>query len=268
MESFPFIDSVIKTLSWSYEIPVEYQVICPLSYPVQPEVGLYAHLFQSALMMIPLFLIDFLILKRVSSLSDSKTRWFALHAIANGIIAVSSLPDVTQVLGSPFCSMLNPMQSWVPSHTAVAVHSYHFLAFTKIRLDDLMHLIVFVGLLNVPNFLLSAGSITNLVMFFMTGLPGGLTYLMLVLVKLGVMASIREKEISADINTYLRSPALVYCGTSMLASAVQGASRPPIWIVFVCGLVTIFNGIYYGRMAQDNYTENRVQQQFESRNKS
>ena len=91
---------------------------------------------------------------------------------------------------------------------------------------------------------------------------------MLVLVKMGQLSPLREKEISAAINTYVRSPGLVVVGTLAFACGMQSTVRAQRIAVLISGGLTALNGIYYGQMAQSNYTEKRTEKAVRSRRSS
>lgn len=69
---------------------------------------------------------------------DSSLRWFWLHALANGVVVAFSLRDVGAWAAAPLCSMVLPHSSWMPSHIAMSLHVWHLLAFTSLRMDDIV----------------------------------------------------------------------------------------------------------------------------------
>ena len=67
--------------------------------------------------------------------------------------------------------------------------------------------------------------------FFISGLPGGLTYLMLGLVKLGLLPGIKEKQITANLNSWLRVPGILITSFLVYQAAVTGNhSLPSVWV--------------------------------------
>jgi hypothetical protein len=133
--------------------------------------------------------------------SASKTRWFALHSLVNISISVMCLRDLLGVIENPLCAMISPTSSWFPSYAAFSLHLYHLTCFTALRLEDIVHHVLFAGGLGIFNFVLSWGRMTNLLIFFMTGLPGAIDYGMLVLVKSGKLQRYTQKSITSSINT-------------------------------------------------------------------
>ena len=133
--------------------------------------------------------------------SASKTRWFALHSLVNISISAMCLRDLLGVIENPLCAMISPTSSWFPSYAAFSLHLYHLTCFTALRLEDIVHHVLFAGGLGIFNFVLSWGRMTNLLIFFMTGLPGAIDYGMLVLVKSGKLQRYTQKSITSSINT-------------------------------------------------------------------
>ena len=92
---------------------------------------------------------------------------------------------------------------------------------------------------------------TNLLIFFMTGLPGGIDYLMLVVVKKGYMERLKQKAICSCINTWMRTPGHVATAGLMLFCTRHGATSLPFpgLTVTPVAALCLLNGIYYGEQA-------------------
>ena len=238
--------------SFDYEIPS----LCPdYAPPTTPPYSF--HLTQTLLFTALYFVVD-VIAKR--SLPDSNTRWFFLHALANAITAAASLRDLLSVFFFPMCSMVSPILSWVPTHAGMAIHLYHCIGFFSfLRTDDIVHHVVFGGGMGALNFILPWGRVTNALLFFITGAPGGCTYAMLVLVKLGWMQSLTEKSISAQLNTWVRAPGLMWFTSVILVNFMHGTLHVPAWSALMCIGLSFLNGTYYGAQALENFVTRRTE---------
>lgn len=193
-------------------------------------------------------------------LKDSGARWFFIHALANAITAGFALPDLIAVARAPLCAMVSPLWSWVPSYAASAVHLFHLTVyFFELRTEDIVHHLLFGVCLCTLNFALDWGKVTNHMLFFITGLPGGITYALLVLVKLGKLKALREKQWSAALNTWLRAPGLCWFTGVVGACAAHHFLWVPMWAVAVCIGLAFINGVYYGRQALENYVQKRFE---------
>jgi len=181
---------------------------------------------------------------------DQKTRWFALHFVANSIVTVACLQDMWGLMNAPLCAFVEPSDSWIPSYIAFALHAYHLIAYTAVRMEDIVHHVLFAGVLAVFNFLLAWGRMTNTLIFFMTGFPGGVDYGMLVLVKTGRIERITQKRLCSFINTWCRVPGHVGVATIFGVCAAHGTTHGVhlACVAVVAGL-TMLNGLYYGEQA-------------------
>lgn len=214
---------------------------------------LYHALFLAAVTSI-LFVVD-AILKR-AVVVDVKARWFLLHAIGNGVVCLAGVPDMVAVLANPFCALAGPLLSWTPCHIALGLHLYHLIAFTT-RLDDVVHHVVFCGVFGTLTLTQTYGPVMNLLLFFITGLPGGITYFLLFLVGTGRFEKLEEKRLSSYINVWLRTPGLVFTASIMIGATVHGFIHVPVWSITLVICLVMANGIYYGAGALENWVENR-----------
>ena len=199
-------------------------------------------------------------------LRDPAPRWFFIHSLANAIVCVFSVPDLLSVADKPLCAMVSPILSWVPSYSAGAVHLFHCVVYYfELRVEDIVHHLVFGGLLSVLNFGWPWGRVTNHLLFFITGLPGGITYALLVVVKLGRLKTLREKGWTATLNTWVRAPGLVWCVGVVAACLAHGFYFVPTWAMFACMALEFANGTYYGKQALENYVQRRVEKLLEKK---
>ena len=223
------------------------------------DISLLQHIQGCGYTLILIFFVDMII--RYITLSayrtNSKARWFMLHAIINFFVAAFSIKDSIIVLTLPQCSMLLPMYSWQPSYLAYSLHLYHFLAYTVVRLDDILHHLVFVGTFGVVNFLMSWGPFVNLFLFLMTGVPGGINYAMLSFVKLKKFDTIKAKRINSHINVWLRMPGLVIVSTIMYTCFIGGKTNVHPVASILCIALTFINGVYYMQQVVLNYENSK-----------
>ena len=137
----------------------------------------------------------------------------------------------------PFAHTLAPTVSCV--HHALAARSssrlrrthmyievYHMVGGFRLSSADYFHHLLFVPLCGVPGQLFQWGAISNFQAVFISGLPGGIDYLLLGLQKISRVGSgslfaakMYEKRFNANLNTWLRGPG-VLLGTAFL---YQGA---------------------------------------------
>ena len=99
----------------------------------------------------------------------------------------------------------------------------------------------------------TGGVASNLGAFFLTGLPGGLDYILLVLVKQGFMDRMTEKRWCANINVWLRGPSMsIYLFLGFQAWYAQTFLLHWSVLIVVVAL-HFYNGQYYCEQAVASY---------------
>lgn len=221
---------------------------------------------------IPVLLVaDFGVMHRVTS--DSGARWFLLHAFGNFFVVVLGAPDMIYSFWQPlmamstkYCVELNTAayfaacSDW-PKAVIVALHSYHALAF-RLSSEDLFHHLLFVPVIAGFSFIQQFGSAGNVLAFFISGLPGGVDYFMLGLVKMGKLRPIVEKRLNCSINTWLRAPGInVFCVLALCAwvNPPKEADPPAGWCFLPVVCLAYFNGQYYAQRVVGNYYIRKTQ---------
>lgn len=205
------------------------------------------------IIMFGLFLIDNLLVK---PLLLPKARYFALHAVANAIVVVTSLPDIFKALTvHPYDTLNGPCFTVVGNSATVALHLYHILAF-KLTYDDWAHHLQFIPMCAfAPALKHKIGCMVALSNFFLSGLPGGLEYIFLVLVMHGKMEKSTEKAYFAWLNVWVRGPGAVWAAVLGYFSwrvgiLAQGSIHPVIAWTF--GLFHIYNGMHFCMIAVES----------------
>lgn len=134
---------------------------------------------------------------------------------------------------------------------------YHVLMFT-LKPDEIFHHFLFIPLVGIPGQIYFWGALLNYTSFFISGFPGGVSYVNLVLVKMGLMRKITQKKIDKWMNVWCRCPGLVVAGTCHYLSVVNGNYEMPLIVNLVTGVLTVFNGLYYCDMSVANYSTHLV----------
>lgn len=229
----------------------------PLS-PLFQSGGLFAgwneDVTEVLIVMLLLAIIDRLI---VRPFIHPSARYFFLHICANSIATIAAAPDVHKAL------FVNALDAWRgSSHTMwansaiAAIHFYHCVAF-KLSASDIFHHLYFVVVLcglaiPLKHF---GGVANNFGCFFLSGLPGGIDYVLLVLVKHDIMGKLTEKKWNAWINTWIRGPSMsiyIFQGFQAWLHGRTTTEVSGVVLSVVCGL-HFFNGQYYAREACEGY---------------
>lgn len=211
------------------------------------------HLLEIGAGFIFLFLVDW-VLKRFrirNTTHDSESlRWFILHVISNTIVVLVALPDVLSLLRYPL--HLSAHVSTIPKNMTFALHLYHCLMFRNLQLIDWIHHIVMCLLIILirDN---SGAELVNFLLFFLSGFPGGVDYVMLILVKLNWMDSIKEKQINAQINTWIRGPGILIGAVLIYIHYHLGTIEADPTHLTYCLLTLYWNAQYFSNRVITNY---------------
>lgn len=211
--------------------------------------------------------------KRVPKSRDvDTTRWFFVHSMANAFVCLASVNSMKAVALDPLNAFdgaafgqeetrfFGAISAW-PLTIINAVHIYHMIGGFRLSAADYFHHGVFIPTIALPGLIYVWGPLSNFQAFFISGLPGGIDYLLLGLQKVGMLSHLTEKRVNANLNIWLRLPgiliATVLCFQGVLY-ARSGARlpeqlRPPAWAMLLQLVLPPYNAIYYGKQAVANY---------------
>lgn len=207
------------------------------------------------------YALDALVLK----LKLDKSRWFSLHAIVNALVVALSAKDTWTTLADPIHSLAGPTSTLAIS-IVIALHVYHAVYF-HLTAVDVVHHVVSVGILGPLAVWYRPGVFINYVCFFVSGLPGGVDYAMLALVKEGYLDTMTEKYLNCKINVWCRGPFLV-AGSfiayqsglrASLPAGADGRCAAPSHAAFLTAAVLFWNGCFFAERVIVNYGEKSYQ---------
>lgn len=186
------------------------------------------------------------------------TRWFFCHFVVNGVISSYAFIDVKACFTKPNeCGVTKWEGGTEVMGLAVALHFYHIVFFNLQAGDWLHH--GMTALLTTPPILLCQQTRTiSFALFFMTGLPGGLDYLLLTCVKLGWLHSIVEKQLYVVLTVWIRGPGVIAGAVLSMDAVFNEYYRSQYtWVVFL-GIVwnmiiCYWNGMYFMHCTLSDY---------------
>lgn len=184
-------------------------------------------------------------------------KYYLLHFLNNAFLVYLTMGDVIYSW-SNYTTFLDYPPNYEAAVLTFALHFYHmFSYYNKLRFDDWLHhgLMILIAL---PFALITkSGSLLGHSLFFTTGLPGGIDYLMLFLVRNNWMNSITEKEINNYINLWIRAPGCVAHATMTFLSFAIYYNVYTLYDYITCiitGVLIFWNGIYFMNQVVANYT--------------
>ena len=134
-----------------------------------------------------------------------------------------------------------------------ALHFYHVIwYFNKLRKDDWIHHIIMVLVALPLSHFSDKYNIIGHSFFFTTGLPGGIDYLLLFLVRNNIINKMIEKKINRGLNLWIRCPGciatvvLIFINSKQLSYIISIGS-------YILMIALYWNGIYFMEQSVSNY---------------
>lgn len=151
------------------------------------------------------FLLDFLFIRWIM---PKGARYFLLHVCFNSWLSMCVFKDAMDCLLNPLDSFRDHYVLSVTVTTAgiSAFHVYHMCFFTNLSREDVIHHLANAFIAAAIGISCPFGYVVALSNLAMCGIPGGLDYLMLTLVKLGWMDGMTEKFYNRWLNLVVRWP--------------------------------------------------------------
>lgn len=191
--------------------------------------------------------------------SHVQKQYFLCHVFVNSIITYLTFHGAVRAL-------LHPESSTIPltngSGTSansqlyicfcMAIHVYHPIFFRTGRMDWIHHTPVYI--LNVLLMGCLTSDVFELQAIIMTGIPGGLDYLLLVLEGEGAISRATYKSDSAYINNWFRAPVGFLSGYICLVGLLHQTSQQDtivtnyqLFVFFFMGIHGMWNPPFFGR---------------------
>ncbi len=233
-----------------------------------PGVTLLQHLRNNLAVLVLLLAVDKLLLtpwvraraKRAKDVDPG--RWFFLHAFANALVVATAFNSMIAVLKDPLhamsvehhrdVSLFGSGSVW-PLTIINSIHCYHMVGGFGLSSADYFHHGMFIPTLGFPGQIFAFGAGANWQAFFISGLPGGIDYFVLGLIRVGLSDKMFEKRLSANLNVWLRNPGILSATMILYQSLVYGLVSAP-WPVWLLQLVLPpYNAMYYCKQSVANY---------------
>jgi hypothetical protein len=128
-----------------------------------------------------------------------------------------------------------------------ALHFYHIARYwDKLNYEDWLHHITMIFVALPLGVVLDNGPLLGFSLFFTTGLPGGIDYFLLFLVRNGWMRRLHEKNLNRWIQVWIRSPGCI--AQAVLSFAYIFSYSSTIWMKLfgsISSLLVFWNGQYF-----------------------
>lgn len=210
------------------------------------------------------YTLSFCIVDRLLTHFNVAGSYYLLHFIANSYIVVNTFEHVLLCYTNLYGHLHIPVVSECMDMT-VALHLYHIIVYkSKFRLDDWLHHIIMVFLaLPLTSVFTSCGIVVSHALFFTTGLPGGIDYLLLFLSRNNILITrVVEKRVNIFLNIWIRCPGCIVTASFVLILMQLHLNFISYTQLFASGCimgVLYWNGIYFMHgVLKDYYTNHSV----------
>ena len=191
------------------------------------------------------FISSFIISDIILNYFDIEGRYYINHFIGNMIVVAYTADNV---IASYTNDNFSDHNLFVANSAVYAIHLYHIIwYYYRLRKNDLLHHGIMIGLtLPITNYFLPPDNLLGYCFFFTTGLPGGIDYLLLALVRNNIIRRDVEKEINKQINLWLRCPGCISGSTLILYKLSHNYQNyTELFASLFVASTVYWNGIYY-----------------------
>lgn len=182
----------------------------------------------------------------------SKARYFLLHFLFNMFIIYITYRDTIYYLVNPVILNNYYVKSAIISSSGImSFHFYHYIS-SPLDIETKLHHIFSAFISAGISLCYPLGESISATNFFMCGLPGGIDYLMLVLVKYDKIDKITEKYWNRWLNLLIRMPGMLLCNWYIMLRTYK-TSLIDLYIPNIAALCMTVNAIYYCNKTVGNY---------------
>ena len=180
--------------------------------------------------------------------------YYLLHCITNFIVVYYTfIPFINLYIDFNYYSSL-PVDVNSSVSIISALHSYHITSyFNKLRRDDWIHHLLMVFICIPLGIFINKGYIMLHALFFINGLPGGIDYLLLFLVRNNIIERLTEKRINTLLNVWIRCPGCLITSAMIIITAQSMQSWYSILFNFIIASSIYWNGLYFMKGVVENY---------------
>ena len=187
--------------------------------------------------------------------------YYINHFICNMIVVYNTFDCmISSYKGiQSYSNTCNVDSLYFAKYTIYALHLYHMLCYyNKLRYDDWVHHLLMVGISLPLTEFIDKYNIIGHCMFFTTGLPGGIDYFLLALVRNNIIDKCIEKKINKYINVWIRCPGCISNVTLSIFSLIylyEVSNNINIIACIIIMLSVYWNGIYFMEQVVCDYTK-------------
>ena len=194
----------------------------------------------------------------ITQLPFTSVRWFQLHSVCNWFIVIKTWREFLELCmaPNPWLLVLEPTADIQVLYFASSLHIYHVI-FWSLKPMDILHHATSVFLCG-PLMIKLNTKLLSWHLLIGTGIPGGIDYALLTLVKYECIPPLLEKRVNAWLNAYVRAPFGVI-GSFLTIGLMRHTSD---WCMIVSAAIvtvtTYWNATYFAKRAVESYAGYRL----------
>jgi hypothetical protein len=187
--------------------------------------------------------------------------YYFVHSIHNGLIVMSTFGDVINTF-MHFKDLEVFDTNMISVQLCFALHFYHLLYYwRKFLFEDWLHHGLMIGVALPIGVILPSSTLLGFSLFFTTGLPGGIDYFLLFMVRNNWLNPIIEKRVNTWLNVWIRSAgcsahaAFVVAYTFNQTNVNQHDNNLKFYASLVTACLTYWNGQYFMERIVSDYAK-------------
>jgi len=181
-----------------------------------------------------------------------KGNYYLIHFFLNLFVIYTTLPELLLSYYYPYQEGLHILST---CNSIIGLHLYHIIwYYNKLRFDDWLHHILMIFVVMPLSIVLEGGYLLGHGLFFLTGLPGCIDYLLLFLVRNDMLEKHTEKYYNRLINLWIRCPGCIATSTLILLQNNKREFDLLTYIIsWLVSLLVFWNGIYFMEQVVSDY---------------
>jgi hypothetical protein len=221
--------------------------------------NLYIAIQGSLITYIILYILDFIIIRiKVKE----KARYFILHLCFNIFVTFLTLEDAINCLKNPINSLDTKYiySGILTTGCATGLHIYHIINFKIKGLEEILHHLISAITVPLIGIYSPYGRTLPLCNIIMCGIPGGIDYFLLFLLKYNIIRKITEKKLNRYLNLFIRYPMMYLIYYIFLISFINSKYSYNFYtkiLMFTGITLHLLNSAYYCDKVIGNYYINK-----------
>jgi len=196
-------------------------------------------------------------------------KYYLFHFINNLFVTFYTYQNLIDIIFDLY-NYQNYITNFNVITMTVALHIYHVISYyKKLRFDDWLHHILMIIIVLPTSIYMNVGSLLGYGLFFLTGLPGGIDYFLLFLVRNNIIDRMVEKKINYYLNIWIRCPGCIthaVFSLIILLRQMNDLSYISYYSCLICITIIFWNGVYFMNQVVQNYTINKYILEKEDKN--